>query len=244
MKLINIDELLKELDKYTFQQFHIHHTWKPEKKDFNGSNHIRMQQSMKNYHMRTNGWSDIAQHITLFPDGIFVTGRPFDIQPASIKGWNHKKPLMVEMIGKFDKGHDKLEGKQLENLLKLIKYFIEKYGQQSIIFHRDNSSKSCPGSSLDKLDLIRQAIGINSNPNPLIKMGSRGDYVKELQSNLNKIGINVGVIDGIAGNNTISGVKAFQKKYNLIVDGLFGSDSYKKMNEVLEIGRASCRERV
>lgn len=167
MKIINIDQLLKELDKYTFQQFHIHHTWKPEKKDFNGNNHMRLQESMKNYHMRTNGWSDIAQHISLFPDGLFVTGRPFNIQPASIKGWNHKKPLMVEMIGNFDKGHDKLEGEQLKSLLKIIKYFIEKYGQQSIIFHRDNSPKTCPGTSLDKLELIRQAIVLDKKEKPL-----------------------------------------------------------------------------
>ena len=181
MKIINIDQLLKELDKYTFQQFHIHHTWKPEKKDFNGNNHMRLQESMKNYHMRTNGWSDIAQHISLFPDGLFVTGRPFNIQPASIKGWNHKKPLMVEMIGNFDKGHDKLEGIQLENLLKIIKYFIENYGQQSIIFHRDNSSKTCPGTSLNKLELIRQAITLEENKDPIKEVYK----VQDIKININ-----------------------------------------------------------
>lgn len=159
MKIINIEELLKLLDKYKFRQFHIHHTWKPGHKDFNGSNHMRLQQGMKNYHIDTNGWSDIGQHISLFPDGVIITGRLFNISPASIKGWN-TGAFAIEIIGNFDKGHDILKGKQKENVLILIKYFIEKYGQGSIKFHREGPGvfKTCPGTSLDKNELIREAI--------------------------------------------------------------------------------------
>lgn len=163
MKKISIDNLLKELDKFTFKEFHIHHTWKPNHSNFKGNNHLAMQQSMKNFHVNTNKWSDIAQHITLFPDGLFVTGRPFNVQPASISGWNGNKPLMLEMIGNFDKGNDVLEGVQKENLLKLIKYFIEKYGQGCIKFHREGPgvTKTCPGTSLNKIELIKEAINLD-----------------------------------------------------------------------------------
>lgn len=104
-------------------------SWKPEHKDFNGSNHLALQQGMYNYHV--NGWSDIGQHVTLTPDGKWVTGRPFNIAPASIKGWN-TGAFAVEMIGNFDIEHDKFEGKQKESMLKFTKYFIDKYGEQSI----------------------------------------------------------------------------------------------------------------
>jgi len=169
VKKITIQELLKELDKYKFKQFHIHHTWKPSHKDFDGSNHMKLQNGMRNYHMRTNGWSDIAQHLTLFPDGKFATGRPFNISPASIKGWN-TGAFAMEMIGNFDKGHDKLKGKQKENLLKLIKYFVEKYGQDSIKFHREgpNVKKTCPGSALNKNELIREAINLDKKADVVI----------------------------------------------------------------------------
>lgn len=162
MKKVSVEELLKMLDKYKYKQFHIHHTWKPNHNDFNGNNHIRLQQSMKNYHVNTNGWSDIGQHISVFPDGVIVTGRNFGRSPASIKGWN-TGAFAMEMIGNFDKGHDKLEGKQKETVLKLIKYFIENYGQSSIKFHREGPgvSKTCPGTSLNKLQLIGEAIKLN-----------------------------------------------------------------------------------
>lgn len=160
MKIITTDELLKMLDKHKFKQFHIHHTWKPNHKDFNGNNHMRLQESMKNYHMKSNGWSDIGQHISVFPDGKIVTGRPFGKTPASIKGWN-TGAFAMEMIGNFDVGNDKLEGNQKEVVLELIRYFIEKYGQSSVKFHRENASKTCPGTSLNKSKLIGEAIKLD-----------------------------------------------------------------------------------
>lgn len=157
-RFLSVEELIKELDKYTFKQLHIHHTWKPEHKDFKGNNHIVMQQSMKNYHTKSNGWSDIGQHLTLFPDGKWLTGRPFNITPASIKNWN-TGALAVEMIGNFDIGHDTLKGEQLNQILLLIRYFIDKYSEQSIKFHREGPgvTKTCPGTSLDKSKLIQEA---------------------------------------------------------------------------------------
>lgn len=166
-KFLEIDELISELEKYTFNQLHIHHTWKPTHRNFTGYNHIALQKAMKNYHTNSLAWSNIGQHLTLFPDGVWLTGRPFDTRPASISGWN-TGALAVEMIGNFDRpdtmiyndlGYDVLEGKQKEEILKLMRYFIDKYGQDTIVFHRDNpnAGKSCPGTSLDKESLIQEA---------------------------------------------------------------------------------------
>ncbi|MBU5311475.1 N-acetylmuramoyl-L-alanine amidase [Tissierella carlieri] len=166
-RFLTIEELIKELDKYPFKQLHIHHTWKPAHSSFKGNNHIAMQQSMKDFHTKSNGWSNIGQHLTLFPDGTWLTGRPFNIAPASIKNWN-TGALAVEMVGNFDipgtgvennLGYDKLESKQKEEMLKLIKYFIYKYGESSIKFHREGpgANKTCPGTSLDKNKLIQEA---------------------------------------------------------------------------------------
>ena len=166
-RFLNIEELIDELNQYTFKQVHIHHTWKPTHRNFNGNNHMAMQQAMKDYHMNSLGWGDIGQHLTLFPDGQWLTGRPFNSTPASIRGWNTDS-LAIEMVGNFDTpgtgvynelGYDELEGKQREEILKLTKYFIDRYGEESIIFHRDNpdAGKTCPGTSLNKLSIINEA---------------------------------------------------------------------------------------
>lgn len=163
-KEYKIDELIEVLDKYKFKQLHIHHTWRPDHSNFKGNNHQAMQESMKKYHVKTNKWSDIGQHLSLFPDGVWLAGRPFDIVPASIKGWN-TGALAVEMIGDFDMGKDKLEARQLNEILQLISYFIDKYGKSSIKFHREGPgvTKTCPGTSLDKSIMIKQAKKLGDN---------------------------------------------------------------------------------
>lgn len=166
-RILTTEELIKELEKHKFKQLHAHHTWKPTHKNFNGKNHIQLQENMKNHHVKANEWSDIGQHLTLMPDGSWVTGRPFDKTPASISGWN-TGALAVEMLGNFDKlgelpfnnlGYDKLEGKQKESMLKLMNYFGEKYGYDNIKFHKEGPGvfKSCPGTSLNKEIMIQEA---------------------------------------------------------------------------------------
>ena len=68
--------------------------------------------------------------------------------------------------------------------------------------------------------------------NPNLKFGSKGEQVKLLQDNLNKV-IGAGLtIDGEFGKNTEEALKAFQKKYGLEVDGIYGSLSRAKMIEL------------
>lgn len=188
-RFLTINELIKELDKHNFKQLHIHHTWKPTHRSFTGKNHIQLQENMKNHHVKVNGWSDIGQHLTLMPDGLWVTGRPFDKVPASISGWN-TGALAVEMVGNFDKigelpyndlGYDELEGKQKENILKLMKYFIDKYGEQSIVFHREGKgvSKSCPGTSLNKFSMIKEANSMSEKKEVKIDPNEPSNWAKD-----------------------------------------------------------------
>lgn len=71
-----------------------------------------------------------------------------------------------------------------------------------------------------------------------LKKGSKGEDVKELQSGLIKMGYNLGKYgaDGDFGAKTYAAVRAFQKKYGLTVDGIFGAKSFKKYVEVMKIG--------
>lgn len=77
-----------------------------------------------------------------------------------------------------------------------------------------------------------QAVGSASvlpfQPAPLkpadsvLKKGSKGPFVTDLQNNLNAQGYSVGAADGIYGAKTEAAVKAFQQKAGLAVDGWAG----------------------
>lgn len=68
---------------------------------------------------------------------------------------------------------------------------------------------------------------------PTLRLGDRNEYVKLLQESLNKLGINVGAVDGIFGNNTLNGVKTFQRLNGLIVDGIVGNQTWNKLDELI-----------
>ena len=60
----------------------------------------------------------------------------------------------------------------------------------------------------------------------ILKNGSEGKDVKDLQRRLKAVGYDPGEIDGEYGPNTEAAVKALQKDADILVDGEFGPDSY------------------
>ncbi len=136
------------------KQIHIHNTASPAHKDFTGNNHLQLQQGMRYYHVNKNGWQDIGQHLTLFPDGFFVTGRSFDEDPASIKGWN-EGAVCIEMLGHFNVGKDPFKGPQAESAFRICGVLMKKFNLtiDGIKFHRENplaGNTECPGTAIDK----------------------------------------------------------------------------------------------
>ncbi len=64
---------------------------------------------------------------------------------------------------------------------------------------------------------------------PILRMGSRGDWVRELQKKLNYAvyrTTNDLVLDGIFGSNTNHAVEYFQSIYNINVDGIVGPQTW------------------
>lgn len=60
----------------------------------------------------------------------------------------------------------------------------------------------------------------------VLSKGSKGEQVKTLQRLLTALGYPCGVVDGSFGNNTLAGVKAFQKGNKLEVDGYVGQHTW------------------
>lgn len=215
-EIISIYELLKRLDKYNHKEGHFHHTYLPSMKDYDGTDTCaqRLQQGMKDYHVNINHWTDIGQHVTLLPDGRFITGRDFSKTPASILGYN-EGAFACETLGNFDTGNDTLTGPQKESALKLAKYFDDK--GKYFRFHRENAAKTCPGSGINKDVFMAQARGqVVAVAAALIAAHSGNELVRQLQELDNEAGLRDAQgcslkVDGIWGTNTQTATPMLRK---------------------------------
>ena len=166
-KSYNIDEFKSYINTLNVSRriglIQLHHTYSPSYKQFTGSNHIALQTGMRNYHIKTNGWSDIAQHFTIFPDGIIMSGRSMEMIPAGIKGAN-TGAVCIECLGNFDKGGDIMTDKQKETIVAATKILLDKFkieAKTGIVYHgwwtsggaalgdysKAKSAKTCPGTN-------------------------------------------------------------------------------------------------
>lgn len=130
---------------------HMHHTWRPRRVDFRGHDTIV---SMWRHHTQVNGWSDIAQHITIDPDGLIWLGRNWNHPPASASGHNGSSvagPFMFEMVGDFDTGREAFADPQKGAALRVVALVQRRFGLRAatLRFHNMMSTKTCPGSSID-----------------------------------------------------------------------------------------------
>jgi len=141
-----------------------HHTYIPSYIHFNGNNCFELQKSMKDTHVNVNGWMDIGQHLTIFPDGFVLTGRSFEQSPAGIYGSN-ADAFCIENLGNFDIGldSDEMTAKQKEAIITVTAALCRKFGltpnTNNIVYHhwfnlstgsRNNGAggnKSCPGTN-------------------------------------------------------------------------------------------------
>lgn len=170
---------MSELKKYSVEEFRnyintlnvsrsvrliqLHHTYSPAYKQFTGDNHTQLQTGMRNYHIKNNGWSDIGQHFTIFPDGVIMSGRSMEKIPAGIKGAN-TGAVCIECLGNFDKGADAMCDSQKEAIVSAVKILLEKFNlkaKDAVIYHgwwsasgtklgdysKTKSAKTCPGTN-------------------------------------------------------------------------------------------------
>ncbi|MDD4570376.1 MAG: peptidoglycan-binding domain-containing protein [Tepidanaerobacteraceae bacterium] len=75
---------------------------------------------------------------------------------------------------------------------------------------------------------LRQQLGSR-----ILYQGLIGDDVRELQSNLESLGYDVGPIDGIFGPLTEQAVKKFQKDNKLVVDGIVGQETFAALEKLV-----------
>ncbi len=140
---------------------HLHHTWVPDHTSWRG---LRTLEAIRRDHMQVRGFSDIAQHLTIDPQGRLWSGRPFYRAPASslsppgqnppFNGTQSMGPIMIEMVGNFDTGHDALQGAQLQAVVGAIARILKHAGlgvkANTLVPHcaMDPGGKTCAGTSV------------------------------------------------------------------------------------------------
>jgi len=106
-----------------------------------------------------------------------------------------------------------------------VKNFQKKYGL---------SQDGLVGSGTQ--NAIAKALAELNKPKPadsILKIGSQGQTVKELQTNLNALGFYTGEPDGKFGSGTEAQVIRFQKTYGLTADGQVGDSTKSAINTAI-----------
>jgi len=140
-----------------------HHTYIPAYKHFNGDNHFALCRSMEAAH-KERGFDEIAQSLTIFPDGKIMVCRNLNKIPAGIKGAN-TYGICIENIGNFDKGKDVMIAQQRDSIVLVTKTLLKKFalvpGDQTVLYHHwfdlntgkrnlkegAGATKTCPGTT-------------------------------------------------------------------------------------------------
>jgi Bacterial SH3 domain/N-acetylmuramoyl-L-alanine amidase len=175
-----------------------HHTWEPNYSSITpATGEIYALESMRNFHIKERGWSDIGQNITTFPSGNIGVCRPIDITPAGIFGAN-QGAICIENLGNFDEGCDVMTERQKDiivflNALLCVKFNLTPVKEQVVYHHwfdksgqrfsdekiNDNlvgdEQKTCPGTAFFGSNTIASA---EANFYPLI--GSKMTALKKV----------------------------------------------------------------
>lgn len=150
MKLYTKEEFKKWLFETIFKRdirgVQHHHTWKPNYDHWmTNPDPLFWCESMKTSHLK-RGFSDIAQNMTICPDGSIVVCRDFNITPAGIQGKNTGF-LCIESIGDFD--NDLVNDIQAETIVYVTALLSRKFNfnidTETVIYHTWYASKTCPG---------------------------------------------------------------------------------------------------
>ncbi len=203
-------------------------------------------QDVHSWHL-SNGWEGFGYHYFISRDGKAYKGRPENAVGAHEPAVN-KNSIGICLEGCYQDyvvngvifTQKIVPQVQLDTLELLTKDIQSRRSipVTQVKRHSDYSHKLCPGNYFPWFDFINKLGGnaMSSFPEPIgfLMLGSKGEQVKWLQSNLNKLGFDCGIVDGDFGAKTDKAVKLFQTRYSLVVDGIAGAQTIKKIKELLK----------
>ncbi|MDT8717836.1 N-acetylmuramoyl-L-alanine amidase [Clostridium sp. 19966] len=186
---------------------------------------------------KERGWIGCGYHFLVRKDGSVYRGRPENAEGAHCYGYNTNS-LGVCFEGNYME--DSMPEVQKQAGIELHKYLIGKYQLDRIEPHRALYNTSCPGDKfpfdgIKNASLNSQGSTVNYQPiqnRSWLQVGDSGDKVKQLQSELIKLGYDLGQYgaDGEYGQATKNAVYKFQQDNGLSSDGLAGEQTFNCLN--------------
>lgn len=109
-------------------------------------------ETIKSWHMKGNGWSDIGYHFVIELDGSVHDGRPLHRSGAHTKGENSTS-IGICYVGGIDKNKapkDTRTEAQRASMEKLIGGLKDDYPEASVHGHNEFAAKACPSFDVKK----------------------------------------------------------------------------------------------
>ena len=101
---------------------------------------------IREWHVQTNGWSDIGYHFVVELDGAVRIGRPIERPGAHVRGHN-RNSVGICYVGGLDNNKrptDTRTKKQKAALYELTKALIANYPHATVHGHNEFANKACP----------------------------------------------------------------------------------------------------
>ncbi|MEW2067472.1 peptidoglycan-binding protein [Streptomyces sp. NPDC007346] len=176
---------------------------------------------IQNYHMDSNGWSDIGYNFLVDTGGRIYEGRGWNNEGAHTTGYN-RSHVAVCFIG--------LDGDATKAAKVSIRSLYEKansvFGRTlSTTYHSALGSTSCPGNDLRAW--VRSGMPVDGWEDIGDGDGGGDDggvrSVASQQKAVNSLGYTPPLdVDGITGPKTVAGIKWLQAKVGVAADGIWG----------------------
>ena len=109
-------------------------------------------ETIKSWHVKGRGWSDIGYHYVIELDGSVVDGRPLDRIGAHTKGHNTGS-IGICYVGGMDKNKtpkDTRNEAQRDAMDNLIASLQDRFPKATIHGHNEFAAKACPSFDVQK----------------------------------------------------------------------------------------------
>ena len=171
------------------------------------------------------GWVGSGYNYYIRKDGTIFTLRGLNV--GSHTSGHNSNNIGIALEGNYEVETivPELQVKSLQWLINNLQKDVLKRNV-NIVGHRDlNPGNQCPGKNININELL------NRKFDDLLRIGSKGNDVKEIQELLNKHGYDL-LSDGIFGQLTEQAVRDFQYKNKLTVDGIVGPKTIAALKNV------------
>jgi N-acetylmuramoyl-L-alanine amidase len=194
---------------------------------------------------KARGWSGNGYHLVVRLDGRIEDGRPLTRIGSHVGGQNSRK-LGCVYVGGLRRaagpniGFDTRTAAQRRAMADLTFDLLKRFSTiKRVVGHRDLAATQCPGFDVQswwrECQTGRPVAPVPSDETkpvvsyPVLRRGSRGQSVRELQGHLNRLGFSAGIADGIFGAITDAAVRRFQSSRRLVQDGIVGPATWAEI---------------